>query len=992
MLDFASAKVRRVTFVQAFGEFDGWSRDGAYLYFTNLGQSVGFKGEVFRVPAGGGTPMRVVGETYVDTTTGVPSPDGSTIAYTTEGFAVSQWWRRGHAHIDESRIALYTPANGTYRALSPGDAVETWAMWNADGRDVYFVSDRTGAPNLTVEPVAGGAPRTLTHFTNGRVLWPSIATNGSTIAFERDFGIWTYDTSSGTAQRVPIALRGAASQPSLQHLTLTQGITNLALSPDGKKVAFTVRGRIFAASSKDGVDAFAVTTDVSNSDEPVWSPDSSKLAYISDRAGGDAIYLYDFKSGETTKLTDGAAFDYAPRFAPDGKSVAYLHARNEVRSVDLATHTPHTLARGELADTPPYDDPGALTFSPDGAYLAYEALDARGFAHVEAVAAQGGPPAQIDYLANGNLASIVWHPDGTQLSFVTQQRTEDGQIATVDLIDRAPPFREDLFRKLFESDPTTRGPRSGDPRGEPSPAPPESPSAPPSPAVAPTAASASAKPSAAPKTKVRIDVRGISERTQLQPVGVDVAGEFAVTPDGKTLIFDAVVGGQTNIYSYSIDELANAPAVARQLTATSTPKRSLQITPDGKSAYYLDGGRVFAVPIDGSVAARPLPLAASLDADFEREKLETFDQAWGVLNEHYADSNFNGVDWRAVHDTYLPYVRGAHNQGELVRLLNLMVGELDSSHSGVRAAPSPNAAPDIESSIGIDFDRAAYDATGTLRVSAVVPLGPAALTHRIEVGDVIERVDGVPLARDDSFDRLLENRAGKRTVLRVNGHDVPVQPRPQFEIGALRYRAWVASRRELVDRVSGGRLGYVHMQDMGASSLQQLYLDLDTTEQGKAGVIIDIRNNNGGFIDPYALDVFARKNYIAFHERGRPGRLPERASLGQRLLDKPTILITNEHSLSDAENFTEDYRRAKLGKVVGVPTAGWIIFTNSARTIDGTTVRVPLDQTLTLDGVNMELHPRPVDITVEHVLGEDAQGHDAQLEAAVRELLKSTGK
>jgi len=174
---------------------------------------------------------------------------------------------------------------------------------------------------------------------------------------------------------------------------------------------------------------------------------------------------------------------------------------------------------------------------------------------------------------------------------------------------------------------------------------------------------------------------------------------------------------------------------------------------------------------------------------------------------------------------------------------------------------------------------------------------------------------------------------------------------------------------------------------MSSASLAQLTIDLDTDNQAKDGVVIDIRNNEGGFVDPYVTDIFSRRNFINFKVRGRP-LAPERPSLGQRTLDRPTVLVTNANSLSDAENFTEDYRRAHLGKVVGEPTAGWIIFTDRFRMVDDSTVRVPLVKTLTLDGVNMERHPRPVDVRVVRALGEDFRNADAQLAAAVETLLR----
>ncbi len=201
----------------------------------------------------------------------------------------------------------------------------------------------------------------------------------------------------------------------------------------------------------------------------------------------------------------------------------------------------------------------------------------------------------------------------------------------------------------------------------------------------------------------------------------------------------------------------------------------------------------------------------------------------------------------------------------------------------------------------------------------------------------------------------------------------------------LLYRQWVGERRAYVEKISGGKLGYVHIADMSDQSLTQLYIDLDAQNQNREGVVIDVRNNNGGYINGYALDVFTRRNYLTMTPRGL-FPVPSRSALGQRALGLPTVLVTNESSLSDAEDFTEGYRTLGLGKVVGQPTAGWIIYTSGQQLIDGSVVRVPRTRVQDNRGQTMEGHPRPVDLAVERPLGETETGRDAQLEAAVKLL------
>ena len=261
----------------------------------------------------------------------------------------------------------------------------------------------------------------------------------------------------------------------------------------------------------------------------------------------------------------------------------------------------------------------------------------------------------------------------------------------------------------------------------------------------------------------------------------------------------------------------------------------------------------------------------------------------------------------------------------------------------------------------------------------------------VRVGDVITAVDGLRLTAGSNIDEALQHTIGKRVVLGVTSdggaeRQVTVRPANLATEKGLLYRSWVEDNRALVAKLSGGRLGYAHMIDMGAPSLEQLFVDLDADNHARDGVIIDVRNNNGGFVNVYAIDVLARRSFFDMTRRGDT-RVPSRSMLGQRALERPTILLTNQHSLSDAEDFTEGYRSLKLGAVVGEPTAGWIIYTSNVPMMDGSVLRVPGTRITASDGSDMEMHPRPVDVPVSRAFGESAQGRDTQIETAVKELL-----
>jgi tricorn protease len=983
VLSMANGEVTRLTFDDAAELVTGWSADGKWVYFSSTSHDISGMNDVYRVAATGGTPMTVAADRYTTEYFAAPAPTGDSIAITARANAGSQWWRKGHSHLDESEIWIVKNAAAVipeYQAVTNGGAKDAWPMWSADAKTLYFMSDRSGAQNIWSVSPQGASAKALTTFKDGRVLWPSISKDGKTIAFERDFGIWTVDTAGGQPHEVPVTLRGAPAAAAVEHRTFSDQIQELAVSPDGKKAAFTVHGEIFSASAKDGGDAVRVTNTAGEEAELAWAPDSRRLVYMSHRDGQNHLFLYDFGSGKETQLTSGAGRDDMPRFSPDGKWLAFERDSRELRILDPAAKEERLVAKG-IFDAPPFVDARDYTWSPDSKHIAFLTAGAKAFQNISIVPISGGEARQATFLANTNAGSVSWSPDGTFLTLTTTQRTEPGDVIRLDLIPRTPKFREDQFRDLFrEEQPKTPAPSTV-------PSPSTAPSSTPTEPARPEPVEGRA---GAPK---RVDIvwDEIRRRASVLPVGVDVTRQ-EISPDGKWLLLIASAAGQQNLFVFSIDELSREPAIARQLTSTPGGKRSAHFTPDSKEVYYLDRGRVFNVTLERR-EPKAVGMSAELDVDFSREKLESFHQAWTYLRDQFFDEKMNGVDWNAVKTTYEPRIAGTKTPDEMRRVISMMLGELNASHMGI-SAPPQNTQTTV-GRLGADFDRSEYEQNGRVKLANVLPLGAAALAG-LKAGDYILQIDGRPVAPPANVDQLLDHTVGKRVALSVASsaggpaREVVVKPIDQQTEKGLRYRQWVEQRREYVAKASGGKLGYVHMFDMSANALSQLHLDLDADNHAKQGVVVDVRNNNGGFVNVYAIDVFARRGYFNMLSRGYPN-VSSRTLLGQRALELPTILVTNQHSLSDAEDFTEGYRTLKLGKVVGEQTAGWIIYTGGVTLVDGSTLRMPGTKIFASDGTPMEMHPRSVDVPVKRPVGESYSGKDSQLDAAVAELLKQIG-
>ncbi|HET8942261.1 MAG TPA: S41 family peptidase [Rudaea sp.] len=977
VLDLASGALSQVTFDDGAEQLDAWSYDGAWLYLSSGRDNVGGMQAVYRVRATGGTPMPVSLEAYRNESQAAPSPDGKTVALIGGGMGDFQWWRHGHSHIDEGAVwLLVDDGSHTYSRLTPDDARADWPMWAADGRSLFYMSDRSGAENIW-HVQRDGNQSALTNFTDGRVLWPTISADGRAIAFERDFGIWTVATDGGAAHAVPIILAGAVAGPGRKHETLHGGFAALALSPDGKKLAFIAAGDVYAADAEKGGDAQRVTQTPAAEYGVIWAPDSKRIVYGSERDGSAHLYEYDFRSARETPLTDGDGEDTDAAISPDGKSLAFLRDGHTLEVLDFSSRTLRTLSKAHIDFHRPLNSQRPLAWSPDGRYIVYLAYAQRMFRNAYAVSVKSGETTSVSFLANTFADDVTWGADGKSLLFITGQRTEPGQIARIDLVPETPQFLENKFLDLFKEatpnkDHHNEQNTAENPKGE---------------------SKSAAKDKSAHKSvaNVSITAAGIRERLQLLPTGLN-AQSIAISPDGKTLVITAEVAGKTNLYAWSLDPLDTKPRVARQLTSTSDGKDDAQFSADGKQVFYLDGGKVFSVPLAEGGKAKPVKVDAQADSDFAITSMAAFTQAWTWLRDNFHDPKMHGVDWNAMRTMYAPLIAGAPNQASFLRLMNQLVGELDASHSGVR---SGEHAQTFTGHLGLIFDRAAYEQHGTLRITDVLPLSPADVSGKIHPGDTLVAVDGTKLDAHANLAALLAHRIDRKTVLQIDSgrgvHTVDVKPVDSRTRGELAYNAWAQRSRAYVDRISGGKLGYVHIRDMSMGSLQRMYKDLDAQNSTRMGVVIDVRNNFGGFVNAYALDVLSRRHYLNMTFRGFDNAQPARSILGQRALERPTVLVTNRVTLSDGEDFSQGYRALGLGKIVGEPTAGWIIYTSNEKLIDGSTVRLPFITVTTADGKPMEGHPRPVDVPVARALGEAYRGTDSDLDAAVHVLLQQFG-
>ncbi|HEU5015283.1 MAG TPA: S41 family peptidase [Roseiflexaceae bacterium] len=969
VLSFTNGDVRRVTYHEQASTAEAWSADGQYLFFSSLRDLQGTA--IYRVAANGGTPVPWLAQPYERLIHLSVSPDGSQLAF---NVSRDPWWRRGPNPYGGAEV--WTVSNAVdatdYRKISDYTGLNRWPLWAADGPALFFVSDRDGAENIWQQPLDGGPARRITHFMEGRVLWPTISGDGRTIVFERNFRIWKLDLMSGTIEQIHVQTHPDTKMTPVRVQRYARDFSEFVLSPDGKKIAFVARGEIFVDFADKETDrerrqgpAFRVTNTDARESDVRWSPDSRKLVYVSDRHGDGEVYLYDVAARVEQRLTNDERPTSGPRFSPDGKWIAFVRGDEEIRLLQVATGEDRPFIKARFTSGT------GLAWSPDSQWLVYVAQDERLFSNLYVQRVGEEQNRQITFLSNLRAWNPQWAPSGEFILFTTSQYRAESQIVRVDLRPQAPTFREEEFEKLFEEKKKDEGQTTNEGND------------------------ASATPADNPvksRTPELLEIMfdGIARRMRfLTPTQMNARVQ-CISSDSRDLIFSATVAGKLNLWTMPLDEPRRDQA-PRQLTTNPGFKDAAQFAPDGKSFYVLDGGQIVQRKfLKGE--QNNVPLMGEVTVNFNKEKIQIFEESWRLLRDHFYDPTFRGLDWSAAREQFAPLVAGAQTPGDLYTLLNLMVGELRASHLGVGGGGSMLQ----DGYIGLLFDSKEQASSGRFRVAGILPDSPAALAgEQIVIGDYLLAVNNVPLDSGTNLDELLQRMAGRRVVLRLSQQpdgsgsirEVAVRPVDAYQYEHLCYQAWTLANEEYVHRVSGGRLGYVHINAMSYEAYQHFLADLDAETYSKEGVVIDVRFNGGGHIATFILDVLSRRSVLRSGYRDQPS-VDAGYFHGNRVLSKPTVLVINERSLSNTEGFVEGYRRLGLGTVVGRPTGGAVISTIDWRLLDGATFRLPRYKVATLEGEDLEGQGRPPDIDVALPLGASARGEDPQLDAAIRMLLQ----
>jgi tricorn protease len=1000
---------KQLTYHAANDTVVGWTSDSKKVLFQSA-RGLMYPGipNLYEVPIDGGLEQAVSTDWGY---WGSYSPDGNKFAFNRHPMV---WWRQHYRGSYAADLWVMDVKQKKYSHLSDGAYKGNyfWPMYAADG-NIYFVADRLpdedhikpgsrevlkSVNNIWKIPENGGHAVQVTHHTSGRLFFPSISSDGKTIVYEQDFGLWKLDTATGKSTEIPLNIVSDDKENDVETITVHNTTEGYDLSPSTRRAAVSVHGEIFSVATDKG-DIQRVTQSFSRETAPVWSPDGKWIAFVSDKSGRDEVWMAHEDSTGLKKISDADTEKQNIEWAPDSKALIYAASDHKLYRYDLDTGKTTTIAAGEAGNIQ------GARFSPDGKWVAYAKLDHDLRPHVYVTASTGGPEHHVGN--NDQLFSEThpyWTPDGKRLLFLAGLAQAGSATLRQSFVQL---YSVSLMKE--EKNPSDHGVddeeqaqaaekldrfRNAQARGE------------------------------APKPEVKIDFEGITRRAHQVTHLSDNITTMAVSPDSKLYAFVAVAERETR----PVATLYTIPEDGTQVTTiTNNANRdeeddapgggtggqaiqNLKFSKDGKSIYFMEreglyfvelgslasaatGGGRGAVAASGAASSargferHRVTFTARVDVDHQQEWKEVFNESWRVMKNRFYDAEMHGVDWPKIKSVYEPLMDYVADQEEMHNVVSQMIGELNASHTGISATPTAEEREHLVQTRYPGFELEP-DASGYYKVSYVYKDGPADKDYvRIAPGNYVLAIDGHELKAGDNYWKYLTAVRGEKIDFTVNSKPAAegawiakVQPVNNMAYGTLQYKRWVRQRREMVDKLSNGEVGYLHIRAMNAESLRQFERDLVENHDKKA-LIIDQRFNPGGGIDQELLEILSQRQYQ--YTRARDSvqiSRPQQAFFG------PMVVMENERSTSDAEVFPDGFRTLGLGKVVGTTTYGAVIGTGAYRLLDGSSIRTPGTGLWNVKGYNLENYGVPPDVAVDNTPDDFLAGRDAQLEKAVQVL------
>jgi len=888
-------------------------------------------------------------------------------------------WRKHHVSSVTRDIWVYDINKGSYQQVSDYAGEDREPLFG-NGDEIYYLSEKGGiSQNLFKTSLADkGKMEQLTHFDKHPVRHLS-RSNNNTLCFTYNGEIYTL-LPGEKPKSIKVSIFNDGRNATEKPLPVNGNITEFAMSPNGKEMAFIARGELFV-TSVEGNMTKRITNTPQQERMIQWSPDGKRLIYAAERNGNWDIYQSTIVRKEepyffaATLLKEEAviatpAEEFQPVFSPDGKEIAYVENRNVLKVYNIASGKSRTLL--PKGHNHSYSDGDwSFAWSPDGKWIVAD--DQQGYFFMENAAlipadGKGTPTYPVNSgFGEGN---SKWAADGKILTWLTsrdgrkslaRQGSREVDVYAVffdqETFDKYK-LSKDEFNLLKEKEENNRKTSGKD-------------------------STKANKDTADSKKDFRPDFNNLDDRQVRLTINSASISDYVLNKDGSKLYYMAS-------FEKGYDLWVTEPRTGdtKILAKLGGTPGSIVLSKDGNSLFVSNRGSVVKVDA-GSGKITPVSIKTELNLNQEAERAYILDHAWKQVKEKFYDPTLRNMDWKMYRDNYARFLPHVSNNYDFQELLSELLGELNGSHTGGRYMPQ-RMDGDNTASIGLLFDETAQK--DGLKIDEVITGGPFDKAgSKLKKGHIIEKIDGIPVTAQADWATLLNRKTGDNVLVSIYDADTKtrweetVKPISNEEEGTLMYKRWVNNMRKMVDKLSNGKVGYVHVQGMNDASFRSVYGEVMGKNRDKQALIVDTRFNGGGWLHDDLYNFLSGKKYLEFAPQGEMLKGGEPQGQWQR----PSCVLMSEGNYSDAFIFPYIYKQGNMGKLIGMPVPGTGTAVWWERQIDPTLVfGIPMIATIGKEGrptENLQIEP---DIRVPLRYEDFLAGKDTQLETAVKEMLK----
>lgn len=948
----------QLTFHEAGDTPVGWSADSRYIYFESTRSSA--RKTTFRVSVDGGTPELMFSGFFNTIVNLAENPKTGEFLFNESMESISFPTRKRYIGAHNPNIKSWNPSAGIYTELTDYIGKDTWPMVDRSG-NIYYVSDELNQESNIVKYVDGGKPQQLTSF-NKSIQYPSIAFNGSAIVFLKDYEINVLDLASGNVAVPQISV--ASGSVEVRRSFNNQKPSAAAISPDGKKFALVIRGGLYITDTECEYLHKLDTPSNERVDDVVWDADSRTVFYTRTNKGWTNVFKIaaDGSSAEqSVYLSNNNVTSLSVSHKND--KLAFIDGSHNILLYDVAKGLTKKIADAEFWSYQTY----SINFSYDDNFIAFGAMNMfEPDIYIYDVVAD-----KVTNLTNSASVedSFIFAPDGKNAFLLANPTSSSYPKGTRASLYKFPlqkygkPFKSETFEKLFA---VTDGDKEAGTSSK-------------------TTSKKNAKKSKTEIKKdstIKIDYSDFHRRIEKVENDGNQGNLYTFSSKGKDFLLYSSFGGVSGrgVFSLDISDPEAKPKQIKELQGGTfcSCKDAL---------YCLSGGAIYKVDPD-SGSAKKTEVSRNVEKVLADEFSQMFYEAWAALDQNYYDVNFHGTDWLAVRDYYasfLPYIR---NRAILRTLMADMLGELNSSHLGftTEGIEEKKETGIRTYATGIEFSN-----SDPYVVDRILKYSPADnIETGVRQGDILVAINGERVNRAVNREKYFSGAIDLdeiKLTFRRDGKEfsVKVHPVSASAIKLLAYKEWEDQRRDMVTEKTDGKVAYIHMQAMGDTDLNNFLLSMHTDAVNKDGLILDLRYNNGGNVHKEVIDFLRGEAHFQWAYRDFPTTThPNVAPAG-----KPIVVLVNEHSLSDAEVTSNGIKTLGIAKLVGTETYRWIIFTSAVRLLDGSSCRMPAWGCYSLTGEDLEHTGVKPDIYVRNTFKDRLEGNDPQLEAAIKEVLRS---